>query len=41
VPGDYNGDGATDPAVWRPSTQTWYVAGFDPTQLGARADLAL
>ncbi len=35
VPGDYNGDGTTDLAVWRPSSGTWHVRGvLDNVQWG-------
>ena len=28
MPGDYDGIGQTEMAVWRPSTGTWYVNGY-------------
>jgi hypothetical protein len=39
VPGDYNGDGRTDLAVWRPADGTWYVRGVATTPWGANGDV--
>ena len=39
VPGDYNGDGATDIAVYRPSTGQWFVRNQFTVQWGQTGDM--
>ncbi|TAK66298.1 MAG: hypothetical protein EPO22_03930 [Dehalococcoidia bacterium] len=39
IGGDYNGDGITDIAVWRPSTGQWFINWGQPAQLGQAGDV--
>jgi hypothetical protein len=39
VPADYDGNGTTDLAVWRPSNGTWYVHNGATTQWGEAGDV--
>jgi PKD repeat protein/flagellar hook assembly protein FlgD len=36
---DFDGDGATDPAVFRASTGAWYIEGQDPAYFGLAGDI--
>ena len=39
VPGDYNGDGRMDVAVYRPSTGQWFVRNQFVVQFGDPGDI--
>jgi hypothetical protein len=41
LPGDYDGDGETDVAVFRPSTGTWFVNGGTAVAWGTSGDVPL
>ncbi|MEM5871752.1 MAG: FG-GAP-like repeat-containing protein [Candidatus Aenigmatarchaeota archaeon] len=41
VPGDYNGDGLDDIAVWRPSDGNWYIKNLATIHWGMNGDIPI
>ena len=39
MPGDYNGDGMAEAAVFRPSEGTWYIYGVGAVVFGTGGDV--
>ena len=39
VPGDYNGDGTTDIAIFRPTVGGWYINGQPTVFCGLNGDI--
>jgi uncharacterized repeat protein (TIGR03803 family) len=39
APGDYDGDGRVDPAIFRPSNGLWYFPNVDPARWGQAGDV--
>jgi hypothetical protein len=41
VPGDYDGNGTTDLAIWQPMSGLWYIYGGGAIQFGMTGDVPL
>ena len=39
MPGDYNGDGSYEAAVFRPSSGTWFIRGIGSFAYGQNNDI--
>jgi hypothetical protein len=41
VPADYDGNGTSDIAIWRPSTGEWWIRGQATVQWGTAGDIPI